>query len=320
MKKHFVTLSLFFGVVVGSYSQELPPGLNKQGTFEILSRTDYNFTGCSFAKTDMAANMQQITGLINIMRKNQVLAENKGFMGRARIRSVDCKDDGHYGVPAEVSFEFCDFFKNKDGKEVYSTIEPPCWKMITNRLVPIGYMFSSDRFSRKPDFFTVPDKKETVEPGIDVYDGECYVVYDPKRPDYWLPVTVKEAFDVVFAENKKISDQIQRNMMLEYLNAEWGAIPKEDWDKPATLSGMISRVGTKEDFPQIMKVNPEYWDKNRPISDIQVIYFRMIGNQAYLKQRVEESKKYNSIGSGICRFEASLDADLIRLLKPLIIK
>jgi len=317
--KHIYLIFILIIVFTDSmYSQEPPLILDKQGTFEILSRTDYNFTGCNFAKTDMVANMHQITELINMVRKNQVLFENKGFMGRARIRSVDCKDDGHYGVPAEVSFEFCDFFTNKEGKEVYSTIEPPSWKMITNKLVPVGYMFSSDRFSRKPDFFTVPEKKETVAPGIDVYDGECYVLYDPERPDYWLPVTVKEAFDLVFAEKRKITDQVQRDMMIEFLNGEWAAISPEDHNKPATLSGMISRVGAMEGFPLIKKVNPAYWDKNRPKSDIQVIYFRMVGNQAYLKQRVEDSKKNSGLASGLCRFEASLDINMVKSLAPLI--
>jgi hypothetical protein len=231
---------------------------NKQGTFEILSGTDYIFTGCSFPKSEMTANFEEIKKLIGIIQRNEVLTELRGVKGYARIRPADCKDDGQYGVPAELSIEFCDYFKNKNGEITYNSIEPPCWKLIINRVVPIGYGFFSDRFSRNPDIFTVPEKKVTIVPGIDLYDDECVVIYDPDRPEYWLPVTVKEAFDLVFAENKKLKNDIQREMAMKMLNEEWAAIPQTDWNKPATFSGMLSRVGTKTGFPKIMKVNPDY--------------------------------------------------------------
>ena len=35
-----------------------------------------------------------------------------------------------------------------------------------------------------------------------MYDGECYILYDPNRPSYWLPVTVKEVFDGMIAADK----------------------------------------------------------------------------------------------------------------------
>jgi hypothetical protein len=319
MKKHIALLSLFWGITTGSFAQELPLIPDHPGSFEIISRTDYAMADCGFAKAEMTANLQKITELVGVIRKNPVLSEPKGFDGRARIyNAVNCRDDGAFGVPSRISFEFASWYRLKDGKAVRNLIEPPEWSLIINKLVPIGHGFYSDRFSRNPDFFTVPEKKETIEPGIDVYDGECYVVYNPDRPDYWVPVTVKEAFDIVFAENRKITDQIQRDMMLEYLNAEWEAIPKGDWNKPATFSGMVSRVGTKEGFPFIMKVNSAYWDKNRPKSDIQFIYFRMVSNKSYLKQNTDAALKNNGISYALYRFEESLDIDFVRSLKPLV--
>jgi hypothetical protein len=302
------------------FAQEPPLTLDQQGPFEILTRTDYNFPGCSFPKNEMAANFQELTNLINIIRLNPVLVEMKGFRGYARIRPADCKDDGQYGVPAELSIEFCDFFKNKNGEITYSSIEPPCWKLITNRLAPVGYMFYSDRFPHHRNFFTIPDKKVSIAPGIDLYDGECVVIYDPGRPDYWLPVTVKEAFDLVFAKYKNLEDDIQREMTMKMLNEEWATIPQSDYNRPATLSGIISRVGTKEGFPKIMKVNPAYWDNNLPKSEIQFIYFQMVTNQQYLNERVEGSKKYNSLGYSLLRFQASLDFEFVKTLFPVVNK
>lgn len=315
MRTKTILIALFLAARIPAMAQELPLILNKPGTFEILSRTDYASPECGFTKADMAANLQKITEMVAIVRKNPVLSELKGFDGRARIyNTIACQYEGVYGVPSRISFEFAAWYRLKDGREVRGLIEPPEWSIYINTIQP-GWTAG---FSRKPDFFGVPEKKETIAPGIDVYDGECFVIYDPNRPDYWLPVTVKEAFDVVFAENKRNTDEIQRKMALEMLDSEWTNISQSDWTKPATMSGMLSRVGTMDGFPKIMKVNPAYWDKSRPKSDIQFITFRMVTNKNFLEQRSKEWLKANSISYHCARFEESLDQDFVRSLVPLI--
>lgn len=316
MKKPFIILILFLGILTVSFALELPLILDKQGAFEILGRTDYTMPDFGFAKPDITANLQKIKDVVSVVRKNQVLTGMKGFDGRARIYTISMLDKDFYGVPARISFEFAAWFRMKDGKEARGLIEPPEWSLYINVMKP-GWTIG---FSRNPDFFAIPEKKETIEPGIDVYDGECYVIYNPDRPDYWLPVTVKEAFDVVFAENKRNNDNISRDISLKMLNEEWAAIPKVDWNKPATFSGMLSRVGTLTGFPKIMKINPAYWDKNLPKSDIQFIYFRMIGNKKFLQERTKEYLEKNSISYHCARFEESLDIDFVRSLKPFVIK
>ncbi len=317
MKKQIVLFTLFWGIVIGSFAQELPLIIDKQGTFEILNRTDYAGPDCSFTKAEMTANLQKINEMVAIVRKNQVLTEMKGFDGRARIyTTVACQNEGVYGVPVRVSFEFAAWFKMKDGREVRNLIEPPEWSLHMNVIQP-GW---TGGFNRKPDLFTVPEKKETIAPGIDVYDGECFVVYNPDRPDYWLPVTVKEAFEVAYEWNKKNSDEIQWGMMKKMLDEERAAFSPDDWNKHATRSGMLSGVGTREGFPKIMKPNPAYWDKSKPKSDIQIITFRMITNKKFLEQRTNEWLKANSISYHSARFEESLDIEFVKSLQPLIIK
>jgi len=309
----FFLLILAFGQQLNA--QELPLVLDKPGTFEILKRTDYASPECGFSKAEVTANLQKITDLVAIIRKNLVLSEMKGFDGRARIyNSYACHQEGFYGVPARISFEFAAWYRLKDGREVRGLIEPPEWSISINEMQP-GW---TSGFSRKPDFIGVPEKKETIAPGIDIYDGECIVIYNPGRPDYWLPVTVKEAFDVVFAENKRNKDEVQRKMIQEMLDGEWANIPQEDWTKPATMSGMISRVGTMDGFSKIIKVNPAYWDKSKPRSDIQFITFRMVTNKKFLEQRAKEYLEKNSISYHEARFEESLDLDMVRSLVPLI--
>jgi hypothetical protein len=259
------------------------------------------------------------------MRKNPVHADLKGFDGRARIYNVSCGDKGAWGLPSRISFEFCSWFKNKDGTEARGTIEPPEWSIIVNKMVPTGYMFSSDLFDRESGFFTVPLDKETLDSGIDVYDGECYVVYDSERPPYWLPVSVNEAFAVVRANWKNHQDKITAEEMLKWIEKEYAEIPVPDRDKSAYFGGNLSRIssspgftGAENIFPRIMKTNPEYWDRQRPKSSIQFIYFRMIGNRAFLKNRTTEALQGNSTSYHLYRFEESLDINTARALQPLV--
>lgn len=131
----------------------------------------------------------------------------------------------------------------KDGRDVRGLIEPPEWSVYINVMQP-GW---SSGFSRKPDFFAVPER-----------------------------------------------------------------------NKPATMSGMVSRVGTDQTFPRIMKVNPLYWDKNLPKSAIQFIYFRMVNNKPFLKSKTSEYLQKNSISYHLARFEESLDMTMVRSQVPLI--
>jgi len=42
--------------------------------------------------------------------------------------------------------------------------------------------------------FYMPGKKETIGKGIDRYNRETVIIYNPDRPAYWLPVSIREAF------------------------------------------------------------------------------------------------------------------------------
>ncbi|TFH50095.1 MAG: hypothetical protein E4G92_00710 [Bacteroidia bacterium] len=310
------------GVLTGN-AQELPLLTEKQGTFKILSRTDYTAYDCGYTKAEITANLQRITELVNVVRQNPVLRDLKGFEGRARIYNVSCKDVGGYGVPSRISFEFCSWFRKKDGTEAYNAIEPPEWSLYINKAVPLW--LSSYIHNARHSYFTVPLKKETVEQGIDVYDGEYFVIYDPSRPQYWIHVTVNEAFAAVRENLNSEKDQIAAGYLKEYVEKEYAEIPEGDRNKPAYFGGGVSRVsatpgaeGMENIFPYIMKVNPEYWNRNLPKSAIQLINFRSIQNKEYLRKQREEYLQNYSISSHVALFEEEFDMDDIRALVSLI--
>jgi len=322
-KKIAICLILAAGIGTGLIAQELPLVTDKPGTFTILSRTDYVASDCGFTKAEVTANLQRITDLVNVVRQNPVLTKPMGFEGRARIYNLSCKELGGYGIPSRISFEFSSWYRKKDGTVTMISIEPSEWSLYINKVQPRwGASYSHDA---KRGYFTAPLRKRTVEPGIDVYDGEWFVVYDPSRPPYWIPVTVNEAFAVARENVKNEKNEIAARYLNDFMEKEWNEIPEEFRDKPAYFGGGVSRVtyqhgygGQDSIFPHIVKVNPDYWNRELPRSAIQIINFNAVQNKEYLRQWVEEYRKSNSISHDLKRFEESFDMDDIRRLVPLI--
>lgn len=318
--KYFTVILAMFLSLSGQAQEDLT---QKPGMFETLSRTDYASRECGFAQADMNANFERIKDIIAVVRQNPVMSDIKGFVGRARLHTMTmtCKREVWYGVPVRISFEICSYFYNKEGKVSYNVYEPPSWSLYTNDFIP-GW---TDIFDGAHSYFTMPLKKKTVEPGIDVYDGECWVLYNPDRPPYWLTVTVEEAFRAAREFAAKETDEYTATLNKQFLDAEWAAFSEEDRKKPAFYGGGLSRVsaspgydGQDSIFPQIMKVNPAYPDRTLPRSAIQFIWFSSVQNKQYMKKRLDECREYMKKGSGsgcdLARFELSFGMTDIRNL------
>jgi hypothetical protein len=318
-----LALVLLAGLSLSLTAQELPLLTEKQGTFQILSRSDYVGYDCGYTKADVTANLQRITDLVTVVRQNPVLTDLKGYDGRARIYNVNCKYPGGYGIPSRISFEFASWYRLKDGTPARGLIEPPEWSLYINQAIPgWGASYGHDA---KHGYFTAPLRKKTPEPGIDVYDGEWFVIYDPARPPYWITVTVNEAFAAVRESMNSEKDEVAAAYLKEYVEKEYAEIPESDRDKPAYFGGGVSRVtsshgygGQDSIFPRIVRVNPEYWNMDLPKSAIQIINFHSIQNKEYLRKIKEEYLQNNSTSYNVKRFEESFDMDDIRRLVPLI--
>jgi hypothetical protein len=328
MRNIFTYLTVLLVVHPCTLFSQSGEGLAKRpGTFEILSRTNYAMPECGFTKADMTANLERIKELVSVVRQNPVLSDIKGFNGRARIynMSMTCKEKEWYGVPARISFEFCSFTLSKNGEVVFNTIEPPEWSLYVNDMIP-GW---THNFNLAHNYFAVPLEKKTIEPGIDVYEGAAWVVYDPNRPPYWISVTVEEAFQAAreFAAREK--DEFTASLNKQILDQEWAEIPESDRKKPAYFGGNLSRVASSSGyggqdslFPRIMKVNPEYLNRGLPKSAIQFIWFSNFRDTRYRKKLLDEcienARKENDNFCSLKRFELSFGMTDIRNLSELI--
>jgi hypothetical protein len=317
MKKSVSILILFIVCPIVLFTQKQPPRFDKPGTFTILNRTNYTLPECGFTKADMTANLQKIADVVRAVRKNPVLSDIVGFEGRARIyNTLLCTESGGYGVPSRISFEFCTWYLTNDGREELGTIEPPEWSLIINRLKPnTGNQFSESSYSG--GYFSVPFKKETIERGIDVYGDECYVLYNPDRPPYWLPVTVKEAYDALRKTWEDHTDKVASEPMLQMIDKEYSKIPESEINNPASGIFPLSVINPENEYPPLLRINPEYWDRSLPKSAIQFIYFRSVPNKEYYRKLKEERKIFDSTYH-LLHFQEMFDMDNIHALVPLI--
>lgn len=312
-------------------AQEYPLILSKQGSFKVTDWGAYTHYNCGYTKAETSANYQKVLAVINAIRKsNSVLNEVKGFDAELLLFAQQCDPKFGYGIPSRLTFGFCAWILFK-GKEVCNKIEPPAWYMNFNVLGQIGSQSYESLNKKKAvtqkekrdeagrrlsELIYTTGKKETLAPGIDRYNGQDIVIYNPDRPPYWLPISVREVYKLTYDYWRLEPDSITRVMGLQMLDAEYSTFTEEELDGNAyALSkGALAHVGNDEDSPQIMKPNPAYWNRNLPRSAIQIMKFILPGNKTYLQNVSDERLKQNGIGYHEAKFEETLDISLFASL------
>jgi len=211
------------------------------------------------------------------------------------------RDAANYGMRSEIEFAFQLFLADlaRGGKWV---VEPPSYSFYINNTEaghgtnpnykyysdseydpfgvknfgPAQQKAINDAVVKLNGIFAVFPFTKEMAPGVHVYkesvDGHSYhiIVFNPERPPYWLPVTVKELADMYLDYYTRKEDEF----MLPYLKKEIAEFSEEELNAPA-FSGhdthMVLDANGKNEGLQLMRFNPEYWDKSLPPSAIQLM-------------------------------------------------
>lgn len=320
-----LALACFCNVQVLQAQDQLVP--DKQGGFNMGSFGFYQNYKCGYTKAETEAHSKKITEISNFLRShNPVLHDLKGFVGQLTIFSRDCEISAPYGIPASLRFEFCAYTINRAGKEVYGTIEPPCWYLIINAVDKRGLHVPSRPPKDEPvkpgfdyetykaaaaklnEMFYTRDVRKVIAPGLDRY-GDEVVVYNPDRPPYWLQVTVEEAYARHFAYWKAFPDKLQSDLSLQLLNQEYATFTEEEKKGYAYAmgKGAYAQVGNDASAPALVKANPAYWNRSLPKSAVQFMSFILPENKQYLQQHATELWQKKNNGCYEAKFEATLD-------------
>ena len=273
-----------------------------------LPEKAYRLRNYSMTVPENLAFRKNVADLAEWFRQNvPMLTSPKGYDLRALSNYVwgdwTTKSESEYGIPAELGFLFELFYA--DGSKW--KIEQPRYGLSVNALYGghDGFYFTpesvvddvtrydlsqSEKVSRAlfdlQKYFRIYPLKEQPAPGVDIYEAyrdgwqqngrRTIVVYNPERPSYWLPVTVKEMADAHLAYYSLIQKREIDRMVLDQLKQEIAELTAEELAAPAYAghdSHFVLKVNGKGQGYQIMRFNPAYWDRSLPPSAIQFMTF-----------------------------------------------
>ncbi len=341
MKKHF--LLLCFPAVVTLFhanAQDSKLLMDKPGAFKVVDWGVYTHYNCGFSKTETTLNYQKLNNIVATMRKNPVLTELKGFDCWPTFFAENCDPKFGYGIPANIHFEFHTWsFYAKSGKEGRWDIEPPHWDIVVNDIRPFGngqsyavnkpykddckpgfdYEKWKSATLRMREVFHTPGKKETLVPGIDVYGDDKVIIYNPARPNYWLPVTVEEMYGIWIDYYKNDPDEIASKMSVEMLEAEYARLGAADKKAPAYFGGVasISQINPQKTDQQMVRANPLYWNKQLSKGAVQIMSCVLPQDKRSITYEKEQALKSQGGSYHVYRFMETID---LKNLLPLIEK
>ncbi|MDP3180890.1 MAG: hypothetical protein Q8M67_03675, partial [Bacteroidota bacterium] len=217
-----------------------------------------------------------------------------------------------YSLRAEIDFGF-QLFYSKGGKWI---IEPPHYSFDINdtetghgtnpnynyfsvsehdpfsvkNISPAQKKAINDAVDQLNGIFAVFPFSKELTPGVHVYKESVngysshIIVFNPERPPYWIPLTLKELAEIHLDYYTSQKDEF----LLPQLKKEIAELSEEELNAPA-YSGhdthFVLKANGKEEGLQLMRFNPDYWDKSLPPSAIQFMTF------GYLKMSQEETEE-----------------------------
>lgn len=262
----------------------------------------YRLQNYSLTAGDNLAFKKNVAALAEWFRSNVPMLRNPtGYDLRALSTYIwsdyATKSDDEYGIPAELGFLF-ELFYADGGKW---KVEPPQYRLGINNIAgghhgwyytPNTYNNDGTRYDLSMEstvekartklcsFFPAFPLKERSIRGVDVYEetpgGRTQiVVYNPDRPDYWVPVTMKELADASLEYFALFNKAEIDGMLYRTLKQEIAELSAEELAAPAYLGHeshfVLKANGRKVGGLPIMRFNPAYWDKNLAPSAIQMI-------------------------------------------------
>jgi len=327
----FYLICLFTACSIGSQAQDYPLIPDHPGTFKLINWNVYTNYDCGFTKAETTANYQKIIRVTDLVRKNPVFIDQKGFECETYVVCVECPDKFGYGIPSLIRFGFGDWYMYKGQPQFYK-IEPPSWSIIVNTLDRAfggNYSLGASKPTTKPkegfnyekwksvsdklhDIIYLPGQKEELGNGIDRYSSEKIVVYNPQRPPYYLPVKFRELAELLIEYWKLHPETYRADLMSGMLEAEYAKFSEAERDGWAYNNTHDERspflkITTIPGPQPVVRLNPEYWNKKLPRSSIQILVFnRLTDTNRYTKVK-EESLKLGSPGYSLQRFLEAFD-------------
>jgi hypothetical protein len=289
---------------------------DKNGEWHVSNRIPVE--NCQYISDKQAFSANLISLAEWIHKNNQVTIQPKGFNAQVNLSGL-CQDFENsiaykgYGNQGSIYIKF-QLFSIENGKEKVWTDYCPNTGIQINNFINImatrfnetGYQTGDAPELRQPlekalenlkQYWMVAPLEKEFAPGVRLYAGGHLLVFNPDRPEFWIPVTVKEIMEarLAYYKIKQEIDLIRWNTNLKEW-AKMGYTPNEsskpclydlikkefDAMTPLKLNSWayssgedgISGINAESKGNQVMKFNSECWDRTLPKAAVQFIYIQ----------------------------------------------
>ena len=300
---------------------------------------------------DAATLKNNLTAIVEWLRlNNSVVGHPTGFDALVGF-SAYCLDGkskiDEYGIRGSIGFVFHHFYIEKGvacratGNTAHGTeiiVNNPMYyistqfdeaEFKTNDPPHLKQPLEIARENLRKYYTTAPVIKE-IAPGVRLYASDAGIwfkgsllVFNPDRPDFWIPVTVKEIMEVKLAYYKvkheidsinyenmvegwaKMNyspdpDRTMKPMLYQVIKQEYENFTADELKLPAFVSSSeesgISGFNYRGEGRAVVKFNPECWDRSLPVTSVQYMSWQ------YRPESELELEKFKSRNGGLTDF------------------
>lgn len=300
--------------VCNSYAQSLQYQPDKPGKFVLQNKLNkcqgMDVTTLTTKLTSTSDWVRQNDPILNTPVGNDVLVSFLGNLCGKHLKEED------YGIQCQIYFAFHDFYLENGvsctatGNTAHGTgflINSPI-RLISSQFTETGFQSGDPPLLKQSHeksllnlgkYYSVAPVLREIAPGVRHYAGAAshagvILVFNPHRPDIWIPVTVKEIMEAKLAYYKvkqeidsinyektlaqwaKLNfkpDQVMRPNQYDLMKKEFENFSAEDLNRAAYSSSQsgISTINARGEGKQVMKFNPDCWDQTLPATSVQFV-------------------------------------------------
>lgn len=340
----FVALTGLILIVPYSYAQSFQYQPDKPGKFIFNNQLD------KCPNADVTSLKNSLTAIVEWLRLNDsVLDQPIGFDALVGFSSY-CFDGkskmDDYGIRSSIGIAFHHFYlENGISCRATGNTARGTEIIINNPMYYISTQFDEAEFKtddpphlKQPlekarenlrKYYTTAPVIKEISPGVRLYaEGGWFkgvlLVFNPDRPDIWIPVTVKEIMETKLAYYKvkheidsinyekmvaswaKMNfnpdpDRTMKPKLYQVIKQEFENFTAEElklpaYSCPAEECG-ISTINAQGEGRAVVKFNPACWDRSLPVTTVQYMSWQ------YRPETALELEKYKSRNGGLSDYE-----------------
>lgn len=254
-------------------------------------------TNYSLSQKELADFKKKIDAVVDVLHQNPTVQPPIGFEPTIQGSVWTDAYAYHYNpallkdkiAQAEIVMRFCPYFNvKKSGKIEKGCIEVSHLDVLLNDMMStmngVEYLSTEDYNTttdnakkEKYSVFQMPKIFKVLAPGVTLYENGNIVIARTDTP-YWLPLTVREYFDLAIPYWEKSAKREGNTAVLDYVKKDLAAFSEEDLSKPAYVGGhtdvSMTLVTSRPTETQWMRPNPAYFNRKLPRNAVQLITIR----------------------------------------------